>query len=206
MKAADIEWSMLRGALIGLAIALAIAGGLVGASYHFWESRETAFKRADVQRRAAESEYRKLDELEQMVVTYYPIFQDLERDGVIGDERRLKWTEALKDADGTLKLPNLTYSIDTQDRFKAEFPLAEGAYKLFASEMTLQLGLLHGEDLFRLFDKLAEDADGLFTVDYCSVSRRRDKPGNWQDTHLTSTCKLYWYTIQKPGAKGSSAS
>ena len=108
MKAADIEWSMLRGALIGLVSALAIAGGLVGASYHFWESRATAFKRADAQRRAAELEYRKLDELEQMVVTYYPIFQDLERDGIIGDERRLKWTEALKDADGTLKLPSLT--------------------------------------------------------------------------------------------------
>ena len=206
MKAADIEWSMLRGALVALVVALAVAGGLVGASYHFWESRDTAFKRADALRRAAEEEYRKLDELEQMVVTYYPIFQSLERDGIIGEERRLKWTETLKSADETLKLPSLTYSIDTQDRHKAEFPLAEGAYKLFSSEMNLQMGLLHGDDLFRLLAKLDEEADGLFSVDYCSLSRQRDEPGNWQEAHLTSSCRLYWYTIQKPGAQGGSAS
>jgi hypothetical protein len=205
MKAADIEWSMLRGGLIGLAIALAVAGVLVAASYSFWETNDTTFKRADRDRRAAETEYRKLDELEQMVATYYPIFQDLERDGIIGEERRLKWTEALKDADGNLKLPSLTYSIDTQDRYKTEFPLPEGAYKLYASEMNLDLGLLHGEDLFRLLDRLDEDADGLFSVDYCSLSRQKESPGNWQSPHLKTTCRLHWYTIKRPGEKGSAS-
>jgi hypothetical protein len=189
MKAADIEWSMLRGALIGLAIALVVAGVLVGASYHFWEANDRSFKRADMERRTAEDEYRKLDELEQMVATYYPLFQDLERDGVM-----------------TLKLPGLTYSIDTQERHRTEFPLADdGAYKLFVSEMNMDLGLLHGEDLFRLFDKLDEDADGLFSVEACSLTRRRDDPGRWQDPHLRSNCRLLWYTIKKPGEGGSSS-
>jgi hypothetical protein len=205
MKAADIEWTMLRGGLISLAIALGVAGVVVGASYRFWETNDLTFRRADVERRAAEEEYRKLDELEQMVATYYPIFQDLERDGVIGEERRLKWTEALKDADGNLKLPNLTYSIDTQDRHKTEFPLPKGAYKLYSSEMNLDLGLLHGEDLFRLFNRLDEDADGLFSVDACSLSRQMDSPGDWQRPHLRTTCRLYWYTIKKPGEKGSAS-
>jgi hypothetical protein len=134
------------------------------------------------------------------------LFQDLERDGVIGEERRLKWTEALEDADGTLKLPGLTYSIDTQERHRTEFPLADdGAYKLFVSEMNMDLGLLHGEDLFRLFDKLDEDADGLFSVEACSLTRRRDDPGRWQDPHLRSNCRLLWYTIKKPGEGGSSS-
>lgn len=203
MKAADFEWSMLRGALIGLAIAIAVAGGLMGASYHFWESKDRAFKQADRARRVAEAEYRKLDELEQMVITYYPMFQDLERAGIIGEERRLKWTEALKDADGTLKLPSLTYSIDTQERHEGDLRLSEGTYKLFASEMNLEMGLLHGEDLFRLLGKLEAEAEGLFSVDYCSFERRKDAPGDWQDPHLASRCRLYWYTIQKPAELGS---
>ena len=138
-----------------------------------------------------------------MVITYYPMFQDLERAGIIGEERRLKWTEALKDADGTLKLPNLTYSIDTQERHASDFPMSEGAYKLFASEMNLDVGLLHGDDLFRLLVKLEEEAEGLFSVDYCSLERRKDTPGDWQDPHLASKCRLYWYTIQKPAELGS---
>jgi hypothetical protein len=201
VKAADIEWSMLRGGLVSLVIALVVAGVLVGTSYSFRETNEGIFKRANSERRLAEEEYRKLDELEQMVAIFYPKFQDLERDGVIGEERRLKWTEALKVADENLKFPNLTYSIDTQDRHKTEYPLPQGAYKLFASEMKLDLGLLHGEDLFRLLGRLNEDADGLFTVDSCSFSRGKDAPGNWQDPHLRTTCKLLWYTIKKPGEK-----
>lgn len=198
MKAADIEWSMLRGGLVSLVIALVIAGVLIGSSYSFRESNERTFKRANNERRLAEEEYRKLDELEQMVATFYPKFQDLERDGVIGEEHRLRWTEAIKSADESLKFPSLTYSIDTQDRHKPEFTLPQGAYKLFASEMNLDLGLLHGEDLFRLLARLDQDANGLFTVDSCSFTRRRDAPGNWQDPHLRTTCKLYWYTIKKP--------
>lgn len=205
MKPADIEWGMLRGALIGLAIAAAVAGALVGSSYHFWESKDLALKSADRDRRAAELEYRKLDELEQMVITYYPMFQELERLGIIGEERRLNWTEALRDADAVFKLPSLTYSVSTQEPYQdqAEFPLVEGAYKLYASEMNLQMGLLHGEDFFRVLGKLEEDADGLFSVDSCRIERRRDTPGGWEETHLASECRLRWYTIQKPTEVGS---
>ena len=38
MKAADIEWTMLRGALIGLAIAVVVSVAMIAGSYQFWES------------------------------------------------------------------------------------------------------------------------------------------------------------------------
>ena len=202
MRAADIEWSMLRGALIGLGIALVITVAMVGASQHFLESNNKTFRKADRERRAAYEEYRHLDDQEQMIATYYPLFQALEEDGIIGDEHRLKWTEALDQADAVLKLPGLSYSIDAQKRHTTEFPLNDGAYKLYASQMTLDVGLLHGEDLFRLFSRLDEDAEGLYSVDSCNVSRSRQEPGSPKDAHLKSSCKLYWYTIKKPGGQG----
>ena len=200
MKAADIEWSMLRGGLIGLAIAIAVTATLIGVTYHFRDANEKDFQRADRDRRGAEQRYRELDEQELMIATYYPMFQDLERQGIIGDERRLKWTEALKQADESRKLPNLNYSIDAQALHKTEFPLAEGTYKVFASEMALDLGLLHGEDLFYLFNRLDEDAEGLYSVDYCKLTRIRDEPGSPKSPHLSTSCRLLWYTIKKPGA------
>ena len=44
MKAADIEWSMIRGALIALAIALVVSIGMLSASYQFWESTDRSLK------------------------------------------------------------------------------------------------------------------------------------------------------------------
>ena len=202
MRAADIEWGMLRGALVALGIALIVTIAMVGASQHFLESNDRTFKKADRARRAAYEEYRNLDDQEQMIATYYPLFQALEKEGVIGDERRLKWTEALDQADSILKLPGLTYSIDAQKRHTTEFPLEDGAYKLYASQMTLDLGLLHGQDLFRLFNRLDEDAEGLYSIDSCTVSRSRQDPGSPKEAHLKSTCKLYWYTIKKPNEQG----
>ena len=205
MKAADIEWSMLRGSLIGLAIALAVTAAMLAASYNFAKSAERAFNSAESERRTAEERYRKLDEQEMMIETYYPAFQGLEREGVIGEERRLQWVEALKQADENLKLPSLTYSITTQESYRPEFPLADGAYKLFASQMKLDLGLLHGQDLLDLLRRLDDNAGGLYSVDSCTMTRRRQAPGSPKDIHLNSTCQLYWYTIKKPGAQGGAS-
>ncbi len=205
MKAADIEWSMIRGALIALAIALVVSIGMLSASYQLWESADKSLKRVERQLRAARDEFRTIDEQEAMIATFYPQFQELERQGIIGRERRLDWIENLSRADENLKLPKLAYSIDTQELFSTEFPLAGGAYKLYASKMNLNLGLLHGQDLFNLLRWLDDDAQGLYSVDTCDLVRRLDDPGSPRQAHLTSNCKLRWYTIKKPGDAGAAS-
>ncbi len=205
MKAADIEWSMIRGALIALAIALVVSIGMLSASYQFWESIDRSLKGVERQLRTAREKFRTIDEQEAMIATYYPQFQELERQGIIGRERRLDWIENLSQADENLKLPKLAYSIDTQEPFTAEFPLAGGAYKLYASKMDLQLGLLHGQDLFNLLSWLDDGAQGLYSVAACDLVRHRDDPGSPRQTHLTSNCELRWYTIKKPGDVGASS-
>jgi hypothetical protein len=205
MKAADIEWSMLRGALIALAIAVVVSVGMLGASYQFWESADKSLKRAQNQLRATRAKYRTVDEQEAMIATFYPQFLELASQGIIGRERRLDWIENLSRADENLKLPSLTYSIDTQAPFAAEFPLAGGAYRLYASQMNLTVGLLHGQDLFNLLGRLDDDAQGLYSVDRCSLVRRRDVPGSPRQVHLTSSCQLRWFTIKKPGEEGAAS-
>ena len=196
---------MIRGAFIGLAIALVVSIGMLSASYQFWESTDKSLKGVERQLRTAREKFRTIDEEEAMIATYYPQFQELERQGIIGPERRLDWIENLSQADENLKLPKLAYSIDTQEPFTAEFPLAGGAYELYASRMDLQLGLLHGQDLFNLLSWLDDDAQGLYSVAACNLVRRRDDPGSPKQTHLTSNCELRWYTIKKPGDVGASS-
>jgi hypothetical protein len=205
MKAADIEWSMIRGALIALAIALVVSIGMLSASYQFWESTAKSLKGVERQLRTARDKFRTIDEQEAMIATYYPQFQELERQGIIGRERRLNWIENLSRADESLKLPKLVYSIDTQAPFTAEFPLAGGAYELYVSKMNLTLGLLHGRDLFALLSWLDDDAEGLYSVDRCGLVRQMDEPGSPKQSHLTSDCQLLWYTIRKPGDTGAAS-
>jgi hypothetical protein len=205
MKAADIEWSMIRGALVVLAIALVVNIGMLSASYQFWESTAKSLKGAERQLRTARGKFRTIDEQEAMIATYYPQFQELERQGIIGRERRLNWIENLSRADESLKLPKLVYSIDTQVPFTAEFPLASGAYELYVSKMNLTLGLLHGRDLFNLLSWLDDDAQGLYSVDNCDLVRQMDEPGSPKQIHLTSDCQLLWYTIRKPGDTGAAS-
>ncbi len=205
MKAADIEWSMIRGALIALAIALVVSIGMLSASYQLWESADKSLKSVERQLRAARDEFRTIDEQEAMIATFYPQFQELERQGIIGRERRLDWIENLSRADENLKLPKLAYSIDTQELFSTEFPLAGGAYKLYASKMNLNLGLLHGQDLFSLLSWLDEDAQGHYSVDSCGLIRHLDDPGSPKQAHVTSNCQLRWYTIKKPGDAGAAS-
>ena len=95
MKAADIEWGMLRGALIALGIAVVISAAMIGASYQFWETGDRELKRAERTLRASRAQYRTVDEQEAMIATYYPRFLELEVQGVIGGERRLDWIENL---------------------------------------------------------------------------------------------------------------
>ena len=196
---------MLRGALIGLAVALVLAVGMLGASYHFWESADKSLKRAQAQLRASRAKYRTVDEQEAMIATYYPQFLALESQGIIGREQRLDWIENLRRADETLKLPSLTYSISTQEPYTAEFPLPGGIYKPYSSEMSLSLGLLHAQDLFSLLARLDDSAQGLYSVDNCSLVRRRDTPGSPREAHLSSQCQLRWFTIKKPGDEGASS-
>ncbi len=206
MKAADIEWSMLRGALIGLAIALAVAVGVLGVSYHFWESADKSLKSAQRLLNNSRAKYRTVDEQEATINTYYPQFQALENQGIIGSERRLDWVENLRRLDETLKLPRLTYSIDTREAFTPEFPVPGGAYQPFSSEMNLTLGMLHGQDLFELLSRLDESAQGLYSVDSCNLKRRRDTPGpSAKESHVTSNCVLRWFTIKKPGEEGTAS-
>ena len=196
---------MIRGALIALAIAVVVSIGMLSASYQFWESTDKTLKRADRELRTSRDKFRSVAEQEDMIATFYPQFQELERQGIIGRERRLDWIENLKRADENLKLPKLTYTIDSQTPFTTEFPLAGGAYELFASKMNLNLGLLHGQDLFRLLSRLDEDGQGLYSVDTCDLVRRQDVPGSPRQAHVSSKCELRWFTIKKPGEAGGAS-
>ncbi|MDX1433041.1 MAG: hypothetical protein R3286_11405 [Gammaproteobacteria bacterium] len=202
MKLADIDWGMLRGALILLVIVAGVSTALVASSMTFWDSMDKDARTARAELRKVKSEWNSVDEERKLIEDYLQPFNDLAQRCIIGGEDRLDWIEAVREArEAPRKIPSLEYVIKSQESFKPDYKMPSSVFQPFASEMTLNAGLLHEEDLITLLRELDRKANGIYSVRSCSIDRQRKTIGGPTDTHLASTCNLEWYTIKRPGGE-----
>ncbi len=204
MKLADVDWGVLRGALILLVICVAISAGLMSTSYDFWKKQDRVHNAARSALLGARTQYQNIDEEEKIIKAYYPLYRALESKGIIGKERRLDWIDNLRRAAQRVELPALSYVIDSQQRFKPEIPLQLGTYQVYSSSMKLDLGLLHEEDLSALLNDLDRHAGGLYTVVDCDLRRSQPTFVKKPDAvNLKAACDLQWLTIKPLGSPRS---
>ncbi len=204
MKFDQIDWGVLRNALILLVISIAISGGLLGSSFHFWEKMDRMYKRERNALFGVRAQYQNIDEEEKIIEQYLPLYRDLESKGIIGQERRLDWIDTLRQASQRVELPTLRYVIDSQSVYEPEFLDQGGKFQIYSSNMQLDLGLLHEGDLDTLFTDLDANATGLYTVSECDLSRnhrQREFVKRADATNLRANCGLRWLTIKQRSAE-----
>lgn len=129
--------------------------------------------------------------------------------GLVGEERRLRWVDALREAATTLDIPRLAY------RLEVSGPLAAAGAGSGAREtrMLLELELRHEAQLLDLFEALETAAGGLHSVADCSISRTAATAAATTRPvapALGARCTLLWWTIppvakrvDPPGAGGA---
>jgi len=185
----------LRLPLLG-ALALLLAAGLLA----WWST--LAEQKAQQERNSAataksqiELRLRQVRTEEQDLKDRTQIFQQLQNRGITGEERRLDWTEMLRQIQRDMRLPNMSYE------FAAQKPLdtVNGvAYAFFASPMRLQLRLLHEEDLINFLARLQDEAKALVLVRSCKLApvaaggEQRATPAQ-----LSAECELQWITVRR---------
>ena len=197
------DWHKLRGALVGLGLALLAAALASAASYYFYREARAEFSHNKAQFEAARARYLRLGEQAALLTAHYPAFAALSRQGLVGPEQRLNWIETLGQAGPELGLPRLEYEIGARQALEADYGLDHGpgrsAYRLYKSELRLSLGLLHEADLLRLFDYLDRHARGHYTVRACRLQQPagaiRIAPGA---ANLAADCRLEWLTLNLP--------
>ena len=203
MKLDQIDWSVLRNALILMGISLAISSGLLGSSFHFWEKMDRMYQRERSALFGVRAQFQNIDEEEKIIEEYLPLYRDLESKGIIGQERRLDWIDTLRQASQQVQLPTLRYVIDSQSVHQPEFLVPGGSFQIYSSTMQLDLGLLHEGDLNTLFAELDANATGLYTVFKCELSRnhrQREFVKRADATNLRASCGLHWLTIKQSPA------
>ncbi len=153
-------------------------------------------ERAHRERESAERSSRQIEERLRLVRTEEleikeksAVLVAMRNSGMIGDERRLDWTELLRTSQERLGIPEASYEIGPQTLLDG--PGSTGV-RYFASPMKLRLRLLHEEDLLRSLDALRAGASALIVVRSCTLSRSSQGSASLAE----AVCDLEWITAQ----------
>lgn len=143
--------------------------------------------------RIAEEEREVKDKLE--------VYVRLKRLGIIGEERRLEWADAMTRIRTQRELPDLRYRVERQRQISSVAGKPAGV-DFFASAMKVSLALLHEGDLFAFLQDLRVSGNAYYAVKNCSMSRTGlASSGGGLAPRLHAECEIDLITIMDRAAK-----
>ena len=187
------EFALIRTAVLTLVAAVTIS--LTGVLLSELRKHEANDKLEVSQRArdAAWSRYAQVDNEKRDIRNFQQRFVALRQRGLVGDERRLEWLDAIRQTQEQLKLAPLSYEIEPQQTVQLESPLDLGDFELRGSRMRLHMELLHELDLFNFFQALRQHS--YFAVQDCSIKRLGVVAGTPGASTLGADCTLNWITL-----------
>ena len=200
--------NLTRDELGRLVLPALVAMALLGAGVWLIKITGEARAQAQVQLTGAQAERRqnsdrlaRIAEEERDVSEKLDVYKQLKRLNIIGEERRLEWADAVARIRNQRELLDLTYRVDRQKLLKS-LPGRPGSVDFFASTMTVQLELLHEEDLLRFLADLRESGNAYYSVKSCGVRRIGQAPtGATITPRLRANCEIDLVTLTDRGAK-----
>lgn len=189
------DFSLLRNAVLLFLATLALALAAVVASA--WQLRQARLEEAAalLERDSARSRLAHAETEKEEIRQFQPQFIELRQHGLVGQERRLDWVEAIRQIQERRRLLPLSYEIDIQQPYRLETMLPTGDYTLLGSRMSLHMDLLHELDLLAFLADLR--LAGTFAVQDCVIRRTEAaaaQPGALAPA-LNADCTLNWLTL-----------
>lgn len=187
------EFGLIRTAALTLIAALTVS--LSGVLLSEWQRRQAdqQLEREQRTRDAAWSRLAQADAEKRDIRNFQQRFVALRQRGLVGDERRLEWLDAIRQTQEELRLPPLSYEIEPQQVVQLAAPLDLGELQLRGSRMRLHMELLHELDLFNFFQSLRERS--YFAVQDCTIKRLGLVAGTPGAATLGADCTLNWITL-----------
>lgn len=179
---------------------------LAGAWLVFWiQDKSTVEQRnlaqARNERTQAKERLMRIAEEEREVKEKLKVYQQLKDLGILGEEQRLEWADAMSRIRGELELPDLRYRVDRQ-RTLSSVPAKPGTVDFFASTMRVDLALLHEGDLFAFLWALRTSGKAYYAVRRCAVTRTgQSAAAGSLAPRLRADCEIDLITILDHGAK-----
>lgn len=186
-----IKWSLSTFIVI-----LAIGGSAVFFSQKFATNAQNAKRAAQQQLNDARNKLNAARDDQANMATYTQEYSAIQRRGIIGDEQRLNLIEGLDSLRKRGRVIDFKYAISPQQPYKLAQASDSGNFDIKISNMTLQLELLHEEQLINFFDTLRRDMKGWFILEKCSLEKSANTPAQ-----LKADCAGGWLTMKNRNAK-----
>lgn len=172
----------------------------------FWSHKQDTQARAALQRQqtalnTARARVQQGEREARLIAQHLDAYRDLIARGLVGEEKRLAWIEAVQLANRDARLYGLSYTLSP--RAAAPAGLA-GGLPLKQTRMSLKMPLLVETDLPRFLDALHDRAPGLFRVNRCRLSRIVETPPQPVNVpELDAECELLWFTVATDGEEAA---
>ncbi len=189
-----IRWSLLT-----FLIVLAVSASAIFLIQKMDDSAQRTKKAVQLQLNEARNKYNAARDDRDNLSTYAAEYDAWVKHKVIGDEQRLDLLEGLEALRKQNRVLDFKYTIAPQLAYTPAPAADSGNFDLKQSGMTLQLQLLHEEQLVTFFDTLRHDMKGWFMLDHCSVERAATSTSS--ATQLKADCAGNWLTIKNRNTK-----
>ncbi len=196
----------LKTPLITLAAVIVIGFGLQYYIDYALTKAKRELTRQQGNLRGARAQLQKARDDNATIAKYLNRYQNLQRVGLIGDEQRINWLDALRFANQQGRLFGVSYQIGSQQPYPFAGDFDPGQLTLHQSVMKVTVRLLHEGDLMPFLGTLTEQRVGVFSVDQCTMERI-DTGGSARNRfNVRADCELAWITLRPPAAAGDKKS
>ncbi|HTO44833.1 MAG TPA: hypothetical protein VML56_12220 [Burkholderiales bacterium] len=199
------ELGALSKPLLVLAIVAAVGLTAVALTGKAVTAAQAKVKSQEAERIEARNRIQRSGQERGIIERYIEPYKELERNGIVGEERRIGWIDALRAANQEADLYGVEYQVNPQQAYSFSGEVGAGPLTIHQSLMKLRFELLHEGDLFRFFDALAAQKVGRFSVNQCTLTRLpADLAVPVNQPTLSAQCELAWITIAGPPEEGKS--
>jgi hypothetical protein len=164
------------------------------------QAAQNALATQQTQMRDAEVRVQKSGAEKELIVRYLPDYKKLLALGFVGDEQRINWLDALRNASQKGGLFGINYDISPRQVYPHAALLAPGQIPVTQSLMKLRLPLLHEEDLQNFLRHMSEQNTGVFMVNQCTLRRAGTAQSTRFQPNMMAECQLAWITAQPAAA------
>jgi hypothetical protein len=195
------DLSALGQPLLVLCIVLAACAGAIAYSSRIVQHAQAELGEARGQLEEARGRVSRSGEERDVIQKYKDAYLQLMQFGMVGDEQRLSWLDALRAANAQSQLYGVDYEVGVQQPYSFASEAGANGLAVQQSVMKLRLGLLNESDLFSFFQALAAQKVGAFSVNQCNLQRivpETTKPAN--QATLKAECEVAWITLPGPTA------
>ena len=200
MKLEKQDWKKLQTTLIVLSFAVATLLLLLAWAHYYSSQQEQALQAQQNLLNSAKQRYQSSGMEKEIITEYLPRYQILISKGFVGEEHRLEWVDELRKLHKNFKLFTIKYGIGLEEPYKPSFIGNIGGFVLNRSIMTLDLDMLHEEDILQLTEQLSAGNEKIFMLRDCEINRLNVGGAISKQliANLHAKCELDWLTLHEP--------